>query len=84
MYDRTITFTGRELVYSMCFASDSDTKSDPAVEVNNATINDANNKNLPWRCLVVSFFDASSGLRIPSALPRGNKCWSVSWFRSHL
>ena len=34
MYDRTITFTGRELLNSTCFASDSDTKSDPAVEVN--------------------------------------------------
>ena len=31
MYDRKITLTGRELVNSMCFASDFDTKSDPAL-----------------------------------------------------
>ena len=81
----------------MWFASNSDTKSDPPVEVNNAseTQSDrldgatrvawgATNKDLPWRCLVVAFLDASSGLRIPSGLPRENKCWSVPWLRSHL
>ena len=97
MYDRTVTITGRELVNTMCFASDSVTKSDPPVEVNNAseTQSDrldgatrvawgATNKDLPWRGLVVAFLDASSGLRIPSGLPRENKCWSVPWLRSRL
>ena len=97
MYDRTVTITGRELVNSMCFTIDSDKEPDSAVEVNNAseTQSDtldgatrvawgATNKDLPWRGLVVAFLDASSGLRIPSGLPRENKCWSVPWLRSRL
>ena len=37
MYDRTITITGRELVNSVCFASDSNTVSDSAFEEKNAS-----------------------------------------------
>ena len=97
MYDRTITFTGRELVNSMCFAIDSDKEPDSAVEVNNASETQSDRldgatrvawgaaiKDLPWRCLVVAFLDAISRLRIPSGLPRENKCWSVPWLCSHL
>ena len=97
MYDRTITFTGRELVNSMCFAIDSDTESDSAVEVNNASKTQSDRLDgatrvawgaairvLPWRCLVVAFLDASSRLCIPYGLLCENKCWSVPWLRSHL
>ena len=37
-YDRTSKFTGRELVNTTCFASDSVIESAPEVEVNNANI----------------------------------------------
>ena len=83
--------TGREVGVTMCFASDSVTKSDPPVEVNNAseTQSDrldgatrvawgATKKDLPWRCLVVAYLDAGSRLRIPSGLPCENKCWVCS------
>ena len=92
MYDIKITFTGGELVNSMCFASESDS----AVEVNTSETQrqrldretrvalDATNKDLPNKCLVIAFLDANSWLCIQSGLPCENKCWSVPLLRSHL
>ena len=92
MYDIKITFTGGELVNSMCFASEYDS----AVEVNTSETQsqrldretrvalDATNKDLPNKCLVIAFLDANSWLCIQSGLPCENKCWSVPLLRSHL
>ena len=82
--------TGRELVNTTCFASDSVIESAPEVDVNNASEGDRQNgatkvawgaaiRDFPLMCLVVAFLDASFRLFAPSGLPLENKCWSVPW-----
>ena len=82
--------TGRELVNTTCFASDSVIESAPEVDVNNASEGDRQNgatrvawgaaiRDFPLMCLVVAFLDASFRLFTPSGLPLENKCWSVPW-----
>ena len=82
--------TGRKLVNTTCFASDSVIESAPEVDVNNASEGDRQNgatkvawgaaiRDFPLMCLVVAFLDASFRLFTPSGLPLENKCWSVPW-----
>ena len=82
--------TGRELVNTTRFASDSVIESAPEVDVNNASEGDRQNgatkvawgaaiRNFPLMFLVVAFLDASFRLFAPSGLPLENKCWSVPW-----
>nr|XP_022300839.1 B3-hordein-like [Crassostrea virginica] len=82
--------TGRELVNTTCFASDSVIESAPEVDVNNASEGDRQNgatkvawgaaiRDFPLMCLVEAFLDASFRLFTPSGLPLENKCWSVPW-----